>query len=76
VRLPYAPVERASDLPKFCGRCGRAMVTDDHVHGYDRATGAALVMAAVRCPKGRFDNGHEAFEVSPRPGRLADSDDA
>ena len=66
-RNPYEPVERASDFPRFCGACGREMIPDDHVIGYDRHSGAPRLAAAVRCPKGRFNTRHEAFIVAPRP---------
>ena len=64
---PYGAVETAADLPKFCGKCGRPMRDDSHATGYSRLNGAPLVAIAVRCPKGRFDSGHEAFIVSRRP---------
>jgi hypothetical protein len=71
-RARYGPVERAADFPKYCGECGRALVPDDHVVGYDRMTGSPRIMAAVKCPKGRFDDGHEAFSVNPRPTGVDD----
>ncbi len=68
---PYRPVETAADLPRFCGKCGRPMrpVKPALLEGvFDRWTGVRRVPpVAVQCPKGRFDDGHEAFIVSPRP---------
>ena len=65
----HAPVETEADLPKYCGKCGRAMQPDPQTLGHDRMTGSAIVAPGVRCPKGRFDswNRHEAYVVSPRP---------
>ena len=63
----YGLVEMAAELPAFCGVCGLSMNSDDHVSGYDRKTGLPIREVAVRCPRGRFDDGHEAFLVSPRP---------
>lgn len=65
---PYLPVENESEFPRFCGKCGREMVNDDHLGGYDRTTGQRLSLRAVRCPKGRWDQKHEAYLVAPRPG--------
>ena len=69
MRNPYKPVETEADLPKFCGVCGRATVPEKRRGRFDRATGQADPVAAVRCPMGRFDSGHEAFVVSPAPIR-------
>ena len=65
--VPHRAVETPADLPKFCGKCGRQMRDDSHTIGYSRRTGAVISVEAVRCPKGRFDSGHEAFIVMPRP---------
>ena len=64
---PYMPVETEADLPKFCGVCGLATVPDLRNGWFDRMTGQGNLVPAVRCPKGRCDDGHEAFVVSPAP---------
>lgn len=64
---PHLPVETAAELPKFCGVCGRAMAEDRVKLGHNRQTGQRIEIAGVKCPKGRFDNHHEAYVVSPRP---------
>lgn len=64
-----SPVERAVDLPAFCGRCGRPMKHTFRGTGFDRQTGHPNpVMPTAECPKWDGDPGdHEAFIVSPRP---------
>lgn len=68
---PYLPVETLADLPAFCGVCGRPTQPDNVRTRHDRDTGRPRFAEAVRCPKGRFDDGHEAFIVSPRPAPVA-----